>query len=185
MRYLHSIFAGLVSLLLGMGVTLKNLVRRPVTLQYPHEKPQLPPAFRSAIALVRFDDKGTHDCVACLQCVNICPSFCITVEGDKPEGLKRKRATRFDMDYSLCSLCGLCIDVCPTDTLEYSQIYDVVGYRRDDFVYDLLVDFREGEQAYLEKVRAEAEAAARAKADKARGEQRAAVSSTNENGATG
>lgn len=167
MRYFRSIFVGLYSLLSGMGITLKNMVRPAVTLQYPHEKPQLSPTFRSAIALVRFDDKGTHDCVACMQCVNICPSFCITVEGDKPEGLKRKRATRFDVDYALCSVCGLCLDVCPTDTLKYSQIYDVVGYRRDDFVYDLLADFREGEQAYLDKVRAEAQAAARAKADKA------------------
>lgn len=167
MSYLRQIVAGVATLLAGLWVTLKNLFRKPVTLQYPREKPELSRVFRSAIALVRFEDKGTHDCVACMQCVNICPSFCITVEGDKPEGLKRKRATRFEVDYALCSVCGLCIDVCPTDTLKYSKNYDEAGYRRDGFIYDLLDGFREGEAAYLESARAEerakAEVAAAAK----------------------
>ena len=141
------------SLLLGLGVTLKNLFRRPVTETYPHQKPELSAAFRSAIALVNFPASGSHDCVACMQCVNICPSFCIKVEGEKPEGLKRKRATLFEVDYALCSLCGLCIDVCPTNTLTYSKIYDDVGYRRDQFVYDLLLPFRAGEAAWREQAR--------------------------------
>lgn len=145
-------------MLSGMWVTLKNLFRKPVTLEYPREKPVLSKSFRSAIALVRFDQTGTHECVACMQCVNICPSYCIHVEGEKPEGLKRKRATRFDVDYALCSVCGLCIDVCPTDTLKYSKFYDEAGYRRDAFVYDLLAEFRDGEAAYLERQRAEAQA---------------------------
>ena len=164
MNYLRRIIVGLASLIAGMWVTLKNMFRRPVTEQYPREKPEMSDAFRSAIALVRFDKTGTHDCVACMQCVNICPSFCITIEGEKHPGMKRKRATLFEVDYSLCSVCGLCIDVCPTDTLTYSKIYDAAGYRRDEFVYDLLEPYRAGEQAYLQQVREQAEAEAAAKA---------------------
>jgi len=160
MSVLVRLLRGVWSLTLGLGVTLKNLFRRPVTQTYPHQKPELSAAFRSAIALVDFPASGSHDCVACMQCVNICPSFCIKVEGDKPEGLKRKRATVFEVDYALCSLCGLCIDVCPTSTLKYSKTYDDVGYRRDQFVYDLLTPFRAGEAAWRERARVAAVEAA-------------------------
>jgi len=155
MGYLKKILGGLLSLLAGMSITIRAMFKKPVTQQYPHVEPELSKAYRSAIKLVRFDESDTHDCIACLQCEKICPSFCIKIDGYKPEGIKRKRATVFDMDFALCSLCGLCIDVCPTDTLEYSSLYDLTGYKRDVFNFDLLDAFREGEDGYLERARAE------------------------------
>lgn len=149
MRYVTDIVKGFLTLLSGMGVTLRNLFRRPVTEQYPHEKPELGPAFRSAIRLIRFDETNTHDCIACMQCVKICPSYCIHIEGTRHEGVKGKRAVEFEVDYALCSVCGLCLDVCPTDTLGYSKIYDVAGYARDGFTFDLLEAFRDDEAAYI------------------------------------
>lgn len=163
MRYFTDILSGLWTLLTGMGVTIRNMFRRPVTEQYPHQKPELSPTFRSAINLIRFEETNTHDCIACMQCVRICPSFCIHIDGTRYEGVKGKRAEKFDMDYALCSLCGLCIDVCPTDTLGYSKVYDVVGYKRDGFVFDLLDGFREDEAAYIRKVQEESKVAEAAK----------------------
>ena len=81
MGYVSAIFSGLASLFIGLGITLKNMFRPTVTLTYPHKLPELSTNFRSAIALIRFDETNTHDCVACMQCVNICPSFCIEIEG--------------------------------------------------------------------------------------------------------
>ena len=169
---IRSTLSGFGSLLTGMGVTLKNMLRKPVTAEYPHTEPELTEAYRSAIQLIRFDETDSHDCVACLQCEQICPSFCIKIDGDKFEGIKKKRATKFEMDFALCSLCGLCIDVCPTVTLEYSRIYDEAGYQRD-WTHDLLEPFRDGEEAFLEQARAleakrqaEKEAAAAAKKKK-------------------
>ncbi len=163
MPYLKTIASGLKTLLVGMRVTARQVRRKPVTLTYPHKKPELSTAYRSAIKLVRFDETGTHDCIACMQCVNICPSACITIEGEKMEGIKRKRATRVDMDFALCSLCGLCVDVCPTETLEYSRLYDDVGRTRD-WNMDLLEEFRAAEPAYLaaQRKREEQEAAEKA-----------------------
>ena len=69
--------------------------------------------------------------------------------------MKKKRATQFDVHYSLCSLCGLCLDVCPTDTLEYSNKFDDAGYHRDEWTYDLLATYRDGEEPYRERARAE------------------------------
>ncbi len=167
MNAIGSIFTGAASLLKGMSVTLRALFTKPVTMPYPHKEPELTEAYRSAIELIRFEETGTHDCVACLQCEQICPSFCIKIDGDRPEGMKKKRATQFDMDFALCSLCGLCIDVCPTTTLKYSRIYDEAGYQRE-WVHDLLEDFRDGEAAYLERAIAEeAEKAAAREAKRA------------------
>lgn len=167
MAYLGAIAGGFKTLITGLSITARQIRRKSVTLQYPHQKPELSKAFRSAIRLVRFDDIDTHDCVACMQCVNICPSFCITIEGQRVEGIKRMRATRVEMDFALCSLCGLCIDVCPTDTLEYSKIYDEAGTHRN-WNFDLLDEFRADEEPFIARQREiEAKEAAEKKARRA------------------
>ncbi|MCB9837992.1 MAG: 4Fe-4S dicluster domain-containing protein [Phycisphaeraceae bacterium] len=169
MSYVGSILVGFRSLLTGMRITLRQSARKSVTLTYPHKKPEISDAYRGTVDLVRFDETGTHDCIACLQCVKICPSYCITIEGGRVEGMKKARADRVEMDFALCSLCGLCIDTCPTETLKYSKIYDDVGYQRN-WKYDLLAPFRDGEEAFREQQReierreAEAKAAAKAAA---------------------
>ena len=56
----------------------------------------------------------------------------------KREGEKRKSATEFDLDFTKCSLCGSCVEVCPTDALEFSKDYNLASTRRDDYFYDLL-----------------------------------------------
>ena len=146
-----------------MGITLRQSFRKPVTLTYPHKKPELSDAYRGTVDLVKFEETGTHDCIACLQCVKICPSYCITIEGGRVEGMKKARADVVEMDFALCSLCGLCIDTCPTDTLQYSKIYDDVGYQRN-WKYDLLAPFRDGEEEFREKQRAIEKKAAEEKA---------------------
>lgn len=162
---IKTLAVGAKALLSGLGLTFGEMWRtvvhkKAVTLQYPHEKPELSGAYRSAIRFVRFEETGTHDCVACLACEQVCPSFCIKLDGEKVEGLKKQRATEFTMDFALCSLCGLCIDVCPTDTLEYSKLYDEAGYTRD-WNMDLLEPFLAGEEQFRVEQRArEAEAAA-------------------------
>jgi len=180
MSYFGGIAKGFKSLLTGMGITGKEIGGKSVTLRYPHEEPELSGAFRSVIQLVRFEETGSHDCIACMQCVKICPSTCITIEGGKVEGIKGKRADLFEIDFALCSLCGLCVDTCPTETLEYSKHYDDAGPNRD-WVYDLMKPHEAFEEQYLETRRvveakeaaekaaaraAKAAAAAKAKAEK-------------------
>jgi ferredoxin len=62
----------------------------------------------------------------------------------KEYGIVEPRFGRGDDD---CILCGLCIDVGPTDTLRYSQRYDDAAFHRVQTVNDLLVPF--GEDPYL------------------------------------
>ncbi len=169
--YVRKLFGGAWSLLVGLSITIREFghtlfKRKAVTLQYPHEKPKLSPAYRSAIKLIRFDETNSHDCVACLACERICPSFCISIEGGKVEGIKKKRATKFEMDFALCSLCGLCLDVCPTTTLEYSKFYDEAGYNRE-WTFDLLEEFRDYEEQFVGEQLVREEKAAEAKKKKA------------------
>lgn len=131
---------GFSSALAGLRVTLTKLFSPKVTELYPMERPQMSSAYRSAIALVHFEDIGTHDCIACDACAKICPSDCITLSGDKMPNSKKKRVVDFEVDFSTCSLCGLCLAVCPTDTLKYSTGYDDAG-PSPRWVHDLLEPF--------------------------------------------
>lgn len=140
MAILGRFWTGLWSLIVGLKVTGGHLLRRRVTIYYPHETPDVS-RWGGPIELVTFPETGTHDCIACNACVRACPSDCITVEGKRPEGSKKMRATVFVLDFSTCSLCGLCVDVCPTDTLRYSTRYDEATYTRDATVNDLLAPF--------------------------------------------
>jgi len=165
MPMLKQTLTGARSLLTGMKVTFKNAFKKPVTSQYPRERIEMSQAYRNVIVLVEKEDVGSHDCIDCGMCERVCPSFCIKVEGERPEGMKRKRATRFEVDFALCSECGLCLDVCPTDTLGYSREFDQAGYGRNDFLYDLLIPYRDREETVRDTLRAaEAEAAAAKKA---------------------
>jgi NADH-quinone oxidoreductase subunit I len=142
MNLLRQVWIGAKSLVIGMVVTGRHMVRRNVVLQYPHMRPDVKD-WAGPIELVTFPETGTHDCIACNACVRICPSDCITVEGKRPEGTKKLRATKFLIDFSTCSLCGLCIDVCPTYTLQYSTRYDEAMYTRPDTINDLLAPYGE------------------------------------------
>lgn len=182
---------GAWSLLVGMKVTLKHVFRPPVTSQYPRERIEMSKAYRNVIRLIEIEEIGSHDCIDCQACVRVCPSDCIKVEGERPEGMRKKRATLFEVEFALCSECGLCIDVCPTDTLGYSREYDQAGFRRSDFLYDLLDEWRAQESEVIERLRADEEkkaaakkaAAARAAAKKAKEEKEAAVSEAPTDGA--
>lgn len=136
------VVGSLMSLVKGVGVTGRTLFEPKVTEMYPHTKPQLSPVFASCIEFVRFDElEQSHDCIACDKCAKVCPSYCIELSSKKLPNMKKQRAAEFHVDYSLCSLCGLCIDVCPTETLKWSTEFDEAHYSRDEWVHNLLVPF--------------------------------------------
>ncbi len=153
MQSLLDIPRGARSLLKGMGVTIRHFFRKPVTVEYPRKRAPVAKAHRNAIVLIEKDDIGSHNCIACLQCEKICPSACISITGSRPDGIAFKRPDKFDVDFALCSDCGLCLDVCPTDTLGYSEVYDAAGYSRADSKFDLLEAWRDKEGEALGTLR--------------------------------
>jgi NADH:ubiquinone oxidoreductase subunit E len=67
-------------LLTGMGVTLRNLFRPKVTLQYPEERPTIPDRWRGRLDLI-YDPFGEHKCEVCFQCAQVCPVEAIDMSG--------------------------------------------------------------------------------------------------------
>lgn len=138
MSYFREIVDGGLSLVKGMGVTVRRLWRPVVTVQYPRRRLRLSPAYRGHIELKRFEDTGFHKCVACGSCQRHCPSNVIKVQGVKDHATSAKVGTHYIIDFTRCSLCGLCVEVCPTQTLQYSREYEMVGDNRWDGVVDLM-----------------------------------------------
>jgi NADH-quinone oxidoreductase subunit I len=107
-------------------------------------------------------------CIMCWKCVDICPSRCISlqmhVKGDDsgpvgadpglllapdvkspysvhlappPETIERV-LDKYHLNYSLCSLCGQCVQICPVDAIRFSRNAYLVGTNRQSFELDLL-----------------------------------------------
>jgi NADH-quinone oxidoreductase subunit I len=137
-KYFSDLLTGAKSLLAGFAVTLRALLSPVVTVQYPRVKIPVPAGYRGHPHLVMEEDTGRPRCIACGSCMRLCPSQCITVQGEKKEGDKRKYPSVFQVDFTRCSLCGTCSEVCPAAALAYSDAYGLAGFTREEFHYDLL-----------------------------------------------
>jgi NADH-quinone oxidoreductase subunit I len=153
-----------LGLLKGLLVTLKTLLSRSVTQQYPHVKPDLPPRTRGVIAL------KPENCTVCWKCSRECPDWCIYIESHKethqPASGGRARSAkvldRFAIDYALCMYCGICVEVCPFDALFWSPEFEYATYgiaelthekeKLEDWTYTVLPppELEEGAEAEAE-----------------------------------
>ncbi|SDI65334.1 NuoI/complex I 23 kDa subunit family protein [Nonomuraea jiangxiensis] len=115
-----------VGLAKGLTITLRHMLRKSVTQQYPEVKPALPPRSRGVIALVE------ENCTSCMLCARECPDWCIYIDSHKetipaPEGGRARQRNvldRFAIDFALCMYCGICIEVCPFDALFWSPEFE-------------------------------------------------------------
>lgn len=134
---LGEVYSGLKSLFIGMRITIGQFFQPTVTVRYPHETLKIPARFRGHIELVRDPATGQPKCFVCKLCEKACPSDCITVEGIKPEGAKRKTVTSYRLDFTKCSLCGSCVEACRDGAIRFSREYNLASTSKDDFVMDL------------------------------------------------
>ena len=79
-----------------------------------------------------------NKCTSCMICARECPTWCITIDSHSEElpepttgtsGARHPSRSRvrthqvldsFDIDFSLCMYCGICIEECPFDALEWA-----------------------------------------------------------------
>lgn len=128
-------------MLSGLWTTFRKQFRRPVTVQYPEEKPAVPERYRARIILTR-DPDGEERCVACYLCSAACPVDCITIEAAERED-HRRFPRAFRINFNRCIFCGLCAEACPTYAIQMSPDFEMAEYTREDLIYekdDLLVD---------------------------------------------
>src|ERR671937_120869 len=122
----------------GLSVTLKHLMRRSVTQQYPEDQPDLPARTRGVIALKE------ANCTVCYKCSRECPDWCIYIDAHKethePASGGRARSVkvldRFAIDYALCMYCGICVEVCPFDALFWSPEFEYAEYDIRELIHE-------------------------------------------------
>ena len=134
---LVEIYTGVKSLFIGMKITIGQFFKPIVTVQYPHQTLKIPARFRGHIELVRDEATGKPKCFVCKLCEKACPSDCITVEGIKPEGARRKTVNYYRLDFTKCSLCGSCVEACRDSAIRFSREYNLASTSKEDFIMDL------------------------------------------------
>jgi NADH-quinone oxidoreductase subunit I len=118
----------------AMGVTFRNLLRRPITVRYPTVKRVYPERFRGILALTYDRETGEENCIGCRLCEYICPPQVIKVEMLKAE--KRNWARTFTLELYSCEFCELCVQVCPTDAIVMMRSFDLATADRRELLLD-------------------------------------------------
>ncbi len=123
-RKIKNAYLGMISLFIGMRVTIKNYFAPSVTLEYPIKKKKMAPNFRGMV------DLKPEACVICYQCIKICPvaALDLTHKQMVADGKKKNEITKFTYNAELCCFCGLCDEICPTDAIFMNKMYEVSVY---------------------------------------------------------
>ncbi|MBI2860145.1 MAG: NADH-quinone oxidoreductase subunit I [Chloroflexi bacterium] len=113
----------------GMAVTLKNLFRRPVTVQYPEQRLNTSRRIRGN-ELVWSKEK----CTGCATCAKACPQGVINIETSANPDNNKYEVKKYEVDTGYCIFCALCVEACPFNALYMGYDYERARYRRGELV---------------------------------------------------
>ena len=124
----------------GLRTTLRHFFAPNVTLEYPEQRPAIPPGYRGVPTLV-MDPNGREKCVSCQLCEFVCPPKAIRITpgeipADAPTSHVEKAPKEFEIDMLRCIYCGLCEEVCPEEAIVLQNQFSMTGYTRAEMVND-------------------------------------------------
>lgn len=142
-EYLRNIYQSVSTIAIGLSITIKQIFRKPVTIQYPEQRLQLPERERNRLFV------NMEDCIGCDQCAKACPVTCIDIEtvkvvpgdivgktGVTSQGKKKAlHVTNFTIDFAKCCYCQLCVFPCPTDCIYMTDVFEFSTYQRNGLKY--------------------------------------------------
>lgn len=133
------VLKGVTASLTGLSITLRHLLRKPITIQYPEQFRQPFTRFKGRHVLDRHPD-GLEKCIGCELCAGACPADAILVIGadNTPEDRRspgERYAAVYEINYLRCIFCGLCVEACPTEALIMSNAYDLSSDSRESMIF--------------------------------------------------
>lgn len=123
----------------GLKITMKNMFKPPVTLEYPDERPNIPEGYRGVPTLVN-DPNGREKCVSCQLCEFVCPPKAIritpgSIAEDAENAHVEKAPQEFEINMLRCIYCGYCQEVCPEEAIFLQDVYSLSGTSRSELLY--------------------------------------------------
>lgn len=135
-RYIKSIFDGLITLLKGLSVTGKYFFKPGTTWtqQYPNNRRELKmfDKFKGEV-IMPHDEHNEHKCTGCGICEINCPNGSIEIISAfiiSEEGKKQRIIDKHIYHLGMCTFCGLCVKTCPSEALAFGQDFEHAVFDR-------------------------------------------------------
>ena len=121
---LEKIFNLVKALFYGFVTVLWHLFKRPVTEEYPEEKPVLNEYFRGRPFL--------NSCAGCGYCKRVCPADAIRI-------IKNERIVeKYIIDLKKCIFCGNCMFYCPSKSMHMSTDFALATNSKSGLQIDII-----------------------------------------------